>query len=389
MSYSQKIKARIKSENDYLTTLRRHFHKYPELSGKEEQTVKKILQELESFGYTPHLIEGNVFAVLEGAKQGKTIMLRADFDALPIIEENTCEYKSQIDGVMHACGHDAHTAMLITTAKILFDYKNEIVGKIIFCFQFGEEKGLGVMEILKHIAQYKIDTIFAIHVMTDIPVGNIMLRQGAVMAGATGFQLTVVGTGGHGSSPWEAKNPILPLCDIIKRCSSLSVNRFSVEEPLVISPCVINGGEAANIIPEKASFQSTIRFFTPGIFPRIKAEIEKIAKNISESYGTTYELLMPGAMNPVYNSKVSIDKAIQSAEKVEGLTVIEHHPYMLSDNYSILLQQYNGFYAYLGVGNKEKQCDVPHHNPKFQLDEDGMALGCEFMAIHALDLLKA
>lgn len=384
------IRSLAASATPRLLELRREFHRFPELSGKETRTTQRICEELTRIGLQPEVFKGNIFAAIEGGQPGKTIGVRADFDALPITEDTGCDFTSQTPGVMHACGHDAHTAMLLTAAQMLFQLRNNLAGRVIVCFQFGEEYGLGCMEMIEYLnAHGPIDCIYALHVMSDIPTGEIMLREGPVMAGAGGFGLTVTGKGGHGSSPWTAVDPIKPLCETVLRFCSLPVNRFDVFDSFVISPCVINGGTASNVIPETASIQATVRYFGDNsLYDRLRDEMTRIADGIAASYGATAQLTMPQGMGPVVNDPHKIAMARTVVSELGGLKLSDHKPFMLSDNYSLIVGQFGGFYGFLGVGNPAKGMDKPHHNPGFQLDEDALAKGCEFVVAVACKLLS-
>lgn len=373
----------------WMTALRRELHRHPELSGQEEWTRGRIGEELAALGLPYEQVDGNLYAVLDGARPGKTVVLRADFDALPVQEEADVPFRSQCDGVMHACGHDGHVSMLLGAAKALAQLQAELCGRVVFCFQYGEEQGRGAAEAIAWLEkQPRVDAVCGLHVMSDIPTGQIMLQPGPVMAGGTGFQLQVRGKGGHGSSPWAAVDPLKPLCEILLRYTSLNVNRFDVFDSFVVSPGVISGGTVANIIPETAAFQATIRYFNTGTFPRLQQELEHIARTVAESYHAAAEMMMGPPMPPVVNDASLIARVAPLVEAIEGLSLSGHAPFMLSDNFALLLQRFPGFYGFLGIGNHALGSDVAHHNPQFKLDEAALPLGCEFLASGALELLR-
>lgn len=373
----------------WMTDLRRELHRHPELSGQEAWTRARIAAELAAIGLPCEQADGNVYAVLDGGRPGKTVVLRADFDALPVQEEADVPFRSECAGAMHACGHDGHVSMLLGAAKVLAQLRAGLCGKIIFCFQYGEEQGRGAAEAIAWLEkQERVDAVCGLHVMADIPTGQIMLKPGPVMAGGTGFQLQVRGRGGHGSSPWAAVDPLKPLCEILLRYTSLNANRFDVFDSFVVSPGVINGGTVANIIPETAAFQATIRYFNLETFPKLQRELEHVARTVAESYHAEAELLMAPPMAPVVNDAALVSRAAALAADIDGLALSDHAPFMLSDNFALLLQRFPGFYGFLGIGNHALGSDVAHHNPKFKLDEAALPLGCEFLAASALELLN-
>lgn len=384
----QNIRVRVQALAPHIVGLRRNFHRHPELSGQETKTRERILGELRDIGLSCEERDGNVYAVLEGVAPGKTVVLRGDFDALPVQEDTGCEYHSETPGVMHACGHDGHTAMLLGAARVLAGYRQFLCGKVVFLFQYGEEVGRGAMEALTYLKGLeRVDAVLGVHVMSDIPTGQIMVCSGAVMAGSTGFQLEVNGSGGHSSSPWAAVDPIRPLCEILMRYTSLTVNKFDVFDSFVICPCVLRAGEVANIIPEKAAFQATLRLFNAALFPAIRKELIEIADCVANSYHAKANLLMGPLMEPVVNDTAIAEKVSGVVSEIEGLTRSDHRPFMLSDNFALILKEYPGAYCFLGIGNGEKQSTYAHHHPKFQIDEDALPQGVEFLARGAIALL--
>ncbi|MEG0019372.1 MAG: amidohydrolase [Oscillospiraceae bacterium] len=379
-----------KETQEYVIGLRREFHTFPELSGKEIKTSARIQEELTKLNIPFEVVENySVVGKICGGQPGKKVAIRGDIDALPVAEETDVPFKSQNPGVMHACGHDSHIAMLLGVGKILMQKQKELKGTVYLCFQLGEEVGGGVFEIIKYLqAQGGVDLAFGTHIMSEVPTGSVTIHDGATFAGGTGFQLEVVGRGGHGSSPWAAIDPIKPLCEILLRYTSMNINYFSPFRSVVISPCVIKGGDTANVIPEKAAFQGTIRFFNEDVYDEVKGNMEKIANEIAASYGATANLIMPQAMAPIINDAASVGFAKKVLEDMPNLQLYNRDPFMLSDNFAYLMKAFKGFYCLLGTGNPELHTDVAHHSPSFKLDEDSFVLGCEFMSSCAFNYLN-
>ena len=251
------IHEEAKKYENYVIDLRHEFHRHPELSDQEVWTSGRICEELDKMGIPyVRVAETNVVGLIDTGRPGKTIAVRGDIDALPVHEEANVPFKSEIDGCMHACGHDTHAAMLLGTARILSEHKEELSGKIYLCFQKGEEIGHGARDIVNYLKeQGGVDKAFGLHIAASLPLGLISLNEGPAMAGACKWTLKVRGKGGHGSMPAASIDPIKPLAEILLRITSLLVNRMDTLEPVVVSPCMFHAGTADNIIPETAHIE--------------------------------------------------------------------------------------------------------------------------------------
>ncbi len=377
-------------QQDYAVSMRREFHQHPEITGEEVWTSGRIAEELEKMGIPYERVnELNVVGLIDTKRTGKTIAIRADIDALPMQQENDVPYKSKIDGKMHSCGHDAHAAILLATAKALIANLEHYSGKIYLCFQYGEERGVGAAEIVEHLKEKGgVDHVFAVHVSPLLPTGAIFMKDKGLFAGTAAFEIIVTGKGGHGSQPHTAIDPIKPLCEIIPRIAALPVNRINTFDPVVISPCTFNSGTATNIIPETATSTGTIRFFSYEAFDKVTECIDSIVKSIAESYGAKgeFKLLKRGVGVPPIINSVSANAVGKEAAEEAGLKVITGDPFMGSDNYSLFVEAFDGFYAMLGLGYPGKP--VAHHNPHFDLDEAGFYKGVEFFLRCADKFLK-
>ena len=373
-----RIKEYAQSMQEYCVQLRRDLHRWPELSGEESRTVRRICEELTAMGLPYEVVDGNVIA-WSGQEGAGGLAIRADFDALPLTEAKESDYCSQVPGKMHACGHDAHTAILLGTAKLLAGHRELLPGPVYFCFQKGAEIGLGAPEIVAWLKEHTgVTNAIGLHVEPAFATGEMGLYDREACAGAMGWELTIHGRGGHGSQPAMAIDPIKPLCEILPRFSALPSNRTDPFSPLTVTPCLIQAGTSGNIIPETAFAKGTARFYSNEVGEAARQMMADIAADISRSYGAAAEFSVPGGLAaPVLNTP-ELAALGRKAAAACGLKLVRHTPMMASDNFSCFLQAFPGFYAFLGVGDPSRGITVPHHNPKFDLDEAALGLGVEF-----------
>lgn len=386
------IQAKVKELEGYTIDLRREFHMHPELSHEEEFTVKRICEELDKANIPyEHVGKNNVVALLDTGRPGKTLAIRADIDALPVEEAVDHPYKSKIPGAMHACGHDGHTAILLTVARILGEDKDALNGKIYFCFQAAEEIGAGADEIVAYLqAQGGVDQVIGTHLDGGSEPGLINLPDGALMAGALGFEIEVQGSGGHGSRPDKAIDPIKPACAILLAISAIPAQQHDPFDTCVVSPCLFQAGTKNNIIPEKAVVAGNIRFFKYGDGDAIVDMIRQQAENIAKAYGAkavvTSQIMSPF---PVINDPTVAEFGRQIAQEV-GLTLAPpHNPTMGSDNFAEFLKAFPGFYCDTGAHSSHPGTSGNHHNPTFDIDESAFGKVVEFFTTYAVRYLGA
>lgn len=379
-----------KKYEEYVIGLRQEFHRHPELSDQEVWTSGRICEELDKMGIPYTRVAGtNVVGLIDTGRPGKTIAFRGDIDALPVHEEANVPFKSEIDGLMHACGHDSHAAMVLGAARILNDHKDELSGKIYVCFQKGEEVGIGARDIVEYLKeQGGVDKAFGLHIAANLPTGFISLTEGPSMAGACNWQVVVKGKGGHGSMPYASIDPIKPLAEILLRIISLMVNRMDTLEPIVVSPCYFHAGTADNIIPETAEMRGTIRYFKEEALDRTLELVEQISRDIAASYDATATLTYSrGKTIPVDNDAASIAAAREVVENIDGLTAIQAPKLMGSDNFADFVHAFPGFYCFMGAGFDGPDGSLPNHHPRFTLDEKAFRLGVEFLTGCAVKFL--
>ena len=292
---TEQIKNAVEKYHNYIVEMRREFHRYPEVSGKEQHTREILVRELEKMGVPYRLLPGTgLIGIMEGGKPGKHRVVRADIDALPITEakENLKQEKvciSEKPGVCHACGHDAHMAMLLGTMKVLVEMKEELEGTVYCCFEEAEEDITGVAAMMEALQDYPIDECFALHVYSGLEAGKIDISAGPRMAGTAGIGFYLNGRSGHSSRPDQAINPIIPAAHIITQLNSAFMNQIDAEKTVTLSICMMNGGTADNVIPERVYVGGTARFFDREEGEKAQQIINKITENTAACHNCTVD----------------------------------------------------------------------------------------------------
>ena len=385
------LKALAEKNHDYVVEMRRYFHRHPELSTQEVNTSKKICEELEKMGIPYKAYpDYTVIATIDSGKPGKTVLIRGDIDALPVTEETGLPFASQNPGVMHACGHDCHGAMLLGIGKSLMEVKDELTGKILLGFQVAEENLKGSRTMVQYVKDMGgADNSIAIHVGCAQNIGEIMLPAGPMASGVITYQIRVKGRGGHGSAPHAALDPIKPDCEIVLKLASLPSNAIDAQDPIVFSTCHIEGGSAVNIIPDEAVIGGTVRYFNKDLTKPIFDYLENISDCVCKSYGVTRTMeYIFDPMIPVVNDKEVAEMGQRIAEEM-GMKVTKEGKGMGSDDMALLLDAFPGFYANIGCANEAKGIGhVANHNACFTIDEDALKLGTEFLMKSACELLN-
>lgn len=388
---SKSIHELVQSGHDYVVAMRRHFRKFPELSGQEFETQKKIMSELISMGLEPREAGGTgVIVDIVGSKVGKMVAIRADMDALPIQDEINQPYCSQNPGCCHACGHDGHTAMLLGIAKVFRAIQDELEGTVRLIFQPSEESFPGgALSMIEAGALDNVDAIIGAHLWQPLAVGTMGITYGPMMASPDAFTITINGRGGHGSMPHQTIDPVYIGSQIVLALKTITGNQVNANELAVLSIGVFKAGDAFNIIPDKAVLQGTVRTFTQSTREIIFTAIDRICNGICAAAGATYTLESHYGFPPVINNPKVAKIVAQVGEKVLGQTaVIELSPAMVGEDFSYYQQQVSGCFMFIGIGNEEKGVVYPHHHPKFDMDERALGHGVEVMVWSALSLLK-
>lgn len=383
MEVAEKIVKKAKEVESYIVTMRRDFHMHPELGGEEVRTSKIIEEELKKLGYEIVRTAGTgVIGILKGGKEGKTVALRADIDALPVQEENDVPYKSKTLGKMHACGHDAHTAMLLGAAKILAELKEELHGTVKLIFQPGEEVFLGAKKIVEEGHLDDVDAIFGIHIWAELPSGLIGIKDGPLMASADAFRVTLKGKGGHGAIPHMSIDPITAAADLVNAYQKIISREIEPLQAAVITIGSVQAGTAFNVIPETVELKGTIRAFDWSVRDYI---IERM-KQITESYTKgmrcegSFEL-MAETLPPTINDKTLAEYARGVLSEIGE--IVEPKPTMGAEDFACYLQKVPGVFIFLGTKNEEKGIIYPHHHPKFNVDESVLWKGAAIYSLLA------
>lgn len=384
-------KEQVMGLKEELISLRRDFHIYPELGFQEYKTQEKIIKYLKGCGLEPEKIaKTGVVALLEGDQSGPTLLMRTDMDALPIEEENELSFKSLNPGVMHACGHDGHMAMMLVAAKILSANRDKLKGNIKFVFQPNEEDAGAYLMIEEGILENpKVDAAVGIHLWSPIETGRMGISQGPIMASSEYFNIKIKGKGGHGGAPHESTDPIICASNIIQEVQSIQSRRIDViNQPTVISFGSIQGGDFPIIIPERAELAGSIRCLH-GDLDYIKEEFERKIRCQCESDQTTYELAYKCGNNLLSNNPDITNLVRKNAIELIGEENIESNiAVMLGEDFSDFSSRVPSCFYFVGVGNREKETDYYHHHPRFNIDEDALSLGVEMHVRTALAYLN-
>ncbi|WP_434303174.1 M20 metallopeptidase family protein [Clostridium botulinum] len=359
-----------------LIDVRRYMHMYPELSFEEFKTSEFIKEKLKehNINYIEDFHKTAVVALIKGRKEGKTILVRGDIDALPIEENNSLEYKSLNKGVMHACGHDAHIAWTLGTAIILNKLKDKIKGNVKFIFQPGEENQWGAKEMLKYgiLENPKVDAAIAGHVWPDVQSGKIAIVNGCAMACANKFRIEIIGKGGHGASPQDTLDPIAIANEVYMAIQQIVSRRVDPYDSVVISIGVFKAQGSYNIIPDKVEMEGTIRTLSKDKMKEIIRLIDNILKGIVLIQGAKYRFDATEGVYPLINSEEFVYLAREAVVKVLGESNVEilKHGSMTGDDFSYFLNKVPGVFMYIGTLNNEKNINKPLHNCNFDIDED-------------------
>jgi amidohydrolase len=379
-----------KKYQEFVVKMRREFHMNPEASMKEFNTSKRIKEELEKIGVECVTCGGTgVVATVKGSKPGKTVALRGDIDALAVIEENDKEYISKVDGLMHACGHDAHGAMLLGAAKVLNEMKDEINGTVKFFFQPGEEVGKGAAAMIADGAMKGVDGVFGIHVSAGMSTGTINAEPGPSSACGDMFKIIITGKGGHSAHPEKTVDAVVVGAALVMNIQTIVSREFSPLEPLVISVGSIKSGTRFNVIAPDAVLEGTARYFNPSYTEKVKSAIERIAKMTAGTYRATAELEYTIVMKPTINDEACAKIAAKAAAKIVGENnLIKLEPSIGGEDFGLFSSIAPGVMTRLGTGNKEKKTDYPHHSNKFDVDEDAFVYGVAYYSQLAIDFLN-
>jgi amidohydrolase len=383
----------------YTQSLRRDFHMHPEIGFREIRTAGIVAKELEALGIevTKGVGKTGVVGLLEGGKPGPTLLLRFDMDALPITEETGAEYASQNSGVMHACGHDGHTAIGLTVAKMLHQHRDELAGTIKFCFQpseegsNGEEIGGNEMMIRDGVLDApKVDMSLSLHLWNEKPLGWLGVASGPVMAGAEIFTVKINGRGGHGALPQNTLDPIVVAAQIINALQTIVSRNVAPLETAVVSVTTIHAGTAFNVIPQTAELTGTIRTFDLGVRQKVVDRFEQIACGVGEALGCQVEVEIKRMTPALVNNEEITSKVQDAARRILSESELETAGYLTmgAEDMAFMQEKVPGCYFFVGSNDKSRHLDYGHHHPKFDFDEQALVHASALMASAAIDVLN-
>jgi amidohydrolase len=360
-------------ERARLVATRRDLHAHPELGFEESRTQARVLERLEAAGCKPRRLAGTgVIADLEGARPGRTVLLRADLDALPLQEENPVDYRSSTKGVMHACGHDGHTASLLTAAERLAA-RRDFAGRIRLCFQPAEEGRGGAAKMLEEGALDGVDAVFGGHLWNDLPTGKVALAHGPIMAAVDKFEVEVTGVGGHGAMPHQTRDPIVAAAHAVVALQTIVSRETSPLDTAVVTIARIAAGEGWNIVPRVARLSGTARAYSQKTWEALPGKIERVLKGVTSALGCEVTIAYERICPPTVNEPRMTDLARAVAAELLGpdavVTEGDATRTMGGEDFSYMLQRAPGCFIFVGSRNEAKGLVYPHHSPRFDFDE--------------------
>lgn len=384
------VRLAIRSLQPKLVEWRRQIHQKPELGFQEQLTSEFVAKKLQEWGieHQTGIAKTGIVAIVQG--QGETsntnltekvLAIRADMDALPIQELNEVPYRSQHDGVMHACGHDGHTAIALGTAYYLQQHRKEFCGTVKFIFQPAEEGPGGAKPMIEAgvLKNPDVDAIIGLHLWNNLPLGTAGVRAGALMAAVESFKCTIFGKGGHGAMPHQTIDSVVVAAQIVNAIQTIVARNVNPIESAVVTVGELHAGTKGNIIADTARMSGTVRYFNPAFADFFKQKVDDIIAGVCQAHGASYDLdywsLYPATINDAGMAKLVSSVAEEVVEPLLG--VVPECQTMGGEDMSYFLQQVPGCYFFLGSANSEKNLTYPHHHPRFDFDETALAMGVE------------
>jgi amidohydrolase len=368
---------------------RRDLHRHPELGFEEHRTSALVADRLRALGFDVHTGIGKtgVVGVVKGARSGKTIMLRADMDALPIDEENEVSYRSQAPAHMHACGHDGHVAMLLGAARVVMSRRDEIAGTVCFLFQPAEEGKGGAKAMVEDgvLERFGIERAYGLHLASADPAGQVGFREGAFYASSDSIEITIEGKGGHGASPHLSIDPIYVAAQFVVAVQQVVSRQVDPIEPAVVTIGAIHGGTTHNVIPSRVQLLGTVRAFDAGVRSKMAERIERVLRGVCESSGATYRFEYLWRY-PVTSNDVEQTRHVRAlAERVAGAECVADVPKLMgAEDFSFFAERVPACFFTIG-SNGGPESSWPHHHARFDIDESALETGVRMMIALALD----
>lgn len=384
------IKEEVRQATEELVALRRDFHSHPELGFREERTAGIVERYLKDLGLRVRRCAGTgVIGVLEGALPGRTLLLRSDMDALPVQEQTGLPFASQTPGVMHACGHDGHTAVLLLAAKLLSRRRDQLAGKLVFLFQPNEEVA-GAEEMVQQgaLEDPRPDAVCGMHLWTPLPTGVVGITPGPLMASSYYFKVTIHGVGGHGGAPHTAINPIDAAGHVLEAIKTFHTLEVDALQPTVVSVCTIHGGENQIIVPEVLEMTGSIRCLHDQD-EQVRQRFCQLVEGACALYRCTAQVEFTCGNTLLSNDPTLAALADRVATQVVGEAHVQREGLrtMVGEDFAEFTRRVPGFFYFVGTGNPEKGTHVEHHSPRFMLDEDSLPIALEMQVRLALAYL--
>jgi amidohydrolase len=378
---------------------RRYLHENPELGFQEHNTAKFVAERLQALGVEDirtGINKTGVTALVRGTAdvpgKDRVVLVRADMDALPILEENDVEYRSQVDGKMHACGHDAHTAILLGLARVLTSRRDQFAGTVKLLFQPSEERGPGGARMMIEegvLEDPHVDACFALHMAQDAPLGTIVVKDGALLAASDRFEILIQGKGGHAAHPDKTVDPVVVGAQVITALQTIVSRNVDPIEPAVITVGSLHAGHAANVIPDTAEIHGTVRTLNPDVQALIVKRIEEVATGVCAALGASASFSYTYGVPATINDPIAVAIIREAAAEVVGEDkLITPSPSMGGEDFSFFTAARPGAMFMVGSNNPDKGLTWGHHHPRFDIDEDSLAVGLETMTLTVLQYLE-
>jgi amidohydrolase len=374
---------------DEVIATRRDLHAHPELGFEEVRTAAVVAARLRELGYDVHEGIGitGVVGVMHGARPGKTIMLRADMDALPLLEENAHPFASTVAGAMHACGHDGHVAILLGAARVVASRRDELAGTLVLCFQPAEEGKGGAKAMVDEgvIERFGIERAYALHLFSQLPTGVVGLREGPFYASSDSIEIRIEGRGGHGATPHLSVDPILVAAEFVASVQKVVSRQIDPMEPAVVTIGAISGGTTHNVIPSAVTLLGTVRAFDAGVRERMAERIERVLRGVCEASGATYTFDYQWRYPVTANDDAQAEYVRELAVKTIGPERVVRSPrHMGAEDFSFFALRVPACMFLLGSA-RDEATSFPHHHGKFDIDESSLETGVRMMAALAFD----
>jgi amidohydrolase len=375
-----------------MVSWRRYLHQHPELSFQEVETAAFVAKHLNSWGLEVRTQVGGhgVIGLLKGGKEGPTVALRADMDALPIQDEKTCEYASKVNGIMHACGHDAHTSTLLGVAKAASQQRELIAGNLVFLFQHAEELSPGgAVSMIEAGALDGVDAVYGVHLWTPYPVGHLYCKEGPMMAAPDEFVLKIIGKGGHGGLPHQTIDSVVVGSHLVINLQSIVSRSVDPTEPCVVSVGAIQAGSGFNVIAETCLLRGTVRTFRQDLRLEVKERLERIVDSTCSMFQAEYQLDYKMGYPPVVNHNEEAQRFMRVGTQLVGEEYAHETPLIMAgEDFSYYLHKVPGCYMFVGAGNPEQGIHHPHHHPKFDIDERSMLYAGKLLLSMAMNYIQ-